>query len=334
MSANIFAVSINEPWEIAVVWVAAFLAIGIISIFPALVVTIFCHTMYRSPKKKRTRECTDKKDESQMRMFAEGVTWAEQFKDITEQLHIVNDGLNQYGEYINFGFDKCAVILQGRSESLLYSYYFADVYAKNGYNILVVDFRANGFSDGKYSTMGIKESDDLVLWIKLIKERYRIDDFTVHGVCIGGAAAIYAYLKLKQQGLPLIKKIVTDGLFKSPYEIFKYNFKKYKGPIFPVLHLVFLLAFLLAKVRLFSETPMKYMKDIDIPILFIWSVKDMFCIEPKSRELFEACASKDKELCFFPEGRHSHVRSVQAAEYDKVIEKFLSDKALIQSEVD
>ena len=323
----ISAVALNNPWVITGIAAAAFIIAGGIGVFFAIFITIFYHTMYRSPRKKRTRECTDTKDEQQARMFEDGKIWVKQFKDITEELHIVNDGLNLYGEYINFGYDKCAVILQGRSESLLYSYYFADVYAKNGYNILAVDVRAHGLSDGKYQTAGIKESDDLIVWIKLIQEKYSINDFTLHGVCVGGATAVYTYTKLKNEGGGLVKRIVTDGLFQSYYEIFKGHFKKLKKPVFPMLYLVFFLAFVFAKARLFKETPIKYMKYIDIPFLFIWSAKDIFCIKPKSEELFLACASKYKELRFFPEGRHSHVRSSQEAEYDEAIAGFLQKYA-------
>ena len=319
----ISAATINSPWITAAIAVAVSAAAGGFVLFLITSILIFYHTMCRNPKKKRARECTNTKDEQQMRMFDEGIIWAEQFKDKTEELHIVNEGLNLYGEYINFGFDKCAVILQGRTESLLYSYYFADVYAKNGHNILVIDARAHGLSDGAYRTAGIKESDDLVMWIKLINEKYSINDFTIHGICVGGASAIFAYIKLKNEGSGLIKRIITDGIYQSYYEMFKENFKMRRKRPFPMLHIVFFYAFIFAKVRLFRETPMKYIRDIDIPILFIWSVKDLFSLKSKSEELFEACASKDKELCFFPEGRHSHVRSAQAAEYDGAIAKFL-----------
>jgi alpha-beta hydrolase superfamily lysophospholipase len=315
--------TIDNPWVIVGIYAAAFLALVSILMFLLLVFLIFINTSYRSPLKKRTRECTRKKDESQMCMFSEGVALSEKFKDITEQLHIVSDGLNLYGEYINFGFDKCAVILQGRGESLLYSYYFADVYAKSEHNILVVDVRACGLSDGKYQTGGIKESDDLILWIKLINERFNIVDFTIHGICIGGATAVYAYSKLKKMGNGLLKRIVTDGLFKSYYELFKAHSIAYKAPILPAIYVVFFLIFILAKARPFKETPIKYMKDIDIPILFIWSAMDKFSIKPNSEELFEACASEHKEICFFPKGRHSHVRASQKVKYDELIAKFL-----------
>jgi len=313
----------DNSWVTTGIYAGIFLVVTSILIFMLLVLLIFFNTSYRNPLKKRTRECTRKKDESQMRMFSEGVAWADKFKNTTEQLHIVNDGLNLYGEYINFGFDKCAVILQGRGESLLYSYYFADVYAKNEHNILVVDIRAEGLSDGKYQTGGIKESDDLILWVKLINERFNIADFTIHGICIGGATAVYAYSKLKKDGNDLLKRIVTDGLFKSYYELFKAHSKVYKAPILPAIYVVFFLIFLLTKVRPFKEIPIKHMKNIDIPILFIWSAMDKFSIKPNSEELFEMCASEHKEVCFFPKGRHSHVRASQKAEYDELIAKFL-----------
>jgi len=323
MSTIISVVTLSNPWIIAA---AAFLVAGCLGMLFLLPSVIFYNTNYRNPKKKRTRECTNKKDEQQMRMFNEGVEWSDRFKDKTEELSIVSgDGLTLYGEYVNFGYDKCAVILQGRTESLLYSYYFADVYYKNGCNILVFDFRAHGLSDGKYQTGGIKESDDCVLWIKLINEKYGINDFTIHGICIGGAAAVYTYVKLKSAGSGMVKRIVTDGLFQSYYEIYKGYFRMYKWPSF-LLHCAFICFFLIyafTGVRLFKETPLKCMKDMDIPILFIWSKQDIFCTKPKGEELFNACASKYKELRFFKKGRHSHVRSSQKVEYDEVIAKFL-----------
>ncbi|MCL2324847.1 MAG: lysophospholipase [Actinomycetia bacterium] len=311
-----------------IIWIiVCFLAASYLIMNLAAAPAVFLNTMYRNPKKTRTRACSDTRDEDQKRMFAEGIAWSQRYRDKTVQLSIVDDGLNLYGEYLDLGFERCAIILQGRTESLLYSYYFADVYARCGYNILVIDPRAHGLSDGSYHTAGIRESDDLVAWIQLINARWQISDFTLHGVCVGAATALYAYVKLKEEGSDLIKRIVTDGLFISNYEMYKRNFRIYKQPPFPALHLTFLLAFLLAKVRMFRETPLSTMGDIDIPILFIWSEQDIFCVRQKNEQLFAACASDHKELCFFPEGRHSHVRSAQEVEYDKVIASFLQKHA-------
>lgn len=282
---------------------------------------IFIHTLYRNPKKARTRKCGEENCEDQKKIFDQGVAWATDYQDSTEDLHIVNDGLNLYGQYINLGYDRCAVIVQGRTESLLYSYYYADVYVKSGYNILVIDTRAHGLSDGNYITAGVQEHKDLIRWIELIKTRYGIGSFVIHGICIGAATAVYTYCALKKENL--IQKIVLDGIFTNYYEIFKNHIIERKKPVFCFVYLTFFLTYLCTGARLLKETPYKRMSEIDIPVLFMWSKKDIYCIEEKNREVFAACQSKDKEVRFFPDGGHSFVRFSHREEYDKTVLAFL-----------
>lgn len=298
-------------------------SLGIL-VFITFAFVLFFLTTCRNPFKKRKRECSNKKDAANVRMFAEGTAWAEQYNDKIEQLQIVSGSLKLYGQYINFGFNKCCMVIQGRAESLLQSYYFADVYAKNGYNILVIDVRAHGLSDGIYQTGGIKESDDLLLWIKLINEKYKITDFTIHGVCLGAAIAIYTYSKLKKEGNKLVKRIVTDGLYESYFELYKGHIKAFSGwSINPAIYATFFLIFIFAGFNPFKANPIDYIKDIDIPVLFIWSTMDQFCPRLNSEELFKACVSEYKEICLFNKGRHAHIRAAQKNEYDEIIAKFL-----------
>jgi hypothetical protein len=304
---------------IIIICIAFFLFSGVIFSF-CVAYQIFKNTLYRSSKTIRTRACSGDSIEEQKQVFEEGIKWAENYKDLIDELSIKNDGLNLFGEYINLKHDKCAIIIQGRTESLLYSYYYADVYAKNGYNILTIDTRAHGLSDGKYLTAGIKEHKDLILWIDLIKERYSINDFVIHGVCIGAATAVYAYCATKDTA---IKKIVSDGLFTSYYEIFKNHIIERKRPVWFFIYLTFFYSYLLDGVNILKKTPYKHMNELDLPILFIWSKKDIYCTMDKSKELFGACASKNKKLKFFPEGRHSFVRFCNKQGYDKVIDEFL-----------
>ena len=76
------------------------------------------------------------------------------------------NGLKLVGEWFDYGFDKTVIILPGRRETLVYSYYYAQPYKELGINVLVIDQRAHGLSEGTYSTCGIKEADDVKLWLK------------------------------------------------------------------------------------------------------------------------------------------------------------------------
>ena len=87
-------------------------------------------------------------------------------------LQIENDGLQLFVEYFDFGADRCVIILPGRCESLIYSYYFASPYEEAGFNVLVVDTRCHGKSEGTYNTIGVKESQDILKWAKVIHEQF------------------------------------------------------------------------------------------------------------------------------------------------------------------
>ncbi|MDR0491463.1 MAG: lysophospholipase [Oscillospiraceae bacterium] len=307
---------------VTVIWVVAVssVAFGLFFSFFASY-RIFFNTLYRSEKKAKTRECSNVDDEGIKYMFEQGCKWAEEHKDKIEELHIVSDGLNLYGEYVDFGCDRCAIIVQGRTESLLFSYYFADIYAENGYNIFVMDIRTHGLSDGKYITAGIREHKDMVLWIDMIKNRYSMESFLIHGLCIGSAVAIYTHCATKKDNL--IKKLVLDGTYTNYYEMFKNHMIERKKPVLFFVHLTFFYVHLLDGANLLKETPYKRVGEIDIPVLFIWSRKDIYCLEEKNRDLFAACKSENKEMRLFPNGGHSYVRLSNKEDYDKAVVEFL-----------
>ena len=312
-------------WEITLIVVGSFILLNLIIMMVLPPHIIFYNTVYRSPRKPRVRECTNKKDEDQIKMFQEGIQWANSYNDKRISLEITNEGLNLKGEYINFGSNKCAIILQGRTESLLYSYYFAKPYAEEGYNILVVDLRAHGLSGGKYQTGGVKEGKDLAAWIKYIEKRFNIESFVFHGICIGGATAIYATLNLDESTQNKIQKIVCEGLFATYFEMFKLNFAVYKKKPFPMLYLTFILARIYTGVDFFKNRPINVISKIKCPILLIYSEEDNFSPKESCENLYKACLNPLSKLVFFPHGRHSHVRSLNTESYDEEIKTFLNN---------
>jgi len=307
--------------NIIIILLVGGVAVGVFLVF-LTANRIFVNTLYRSDKKPRSRDISDPSYVDLKRMHDQGRAWAEKNKDKAVELHIVNDGLNLYGEYFDFGYDKCAVIIQGRTESLLFSCFFADLYADNGYNVFVMDIRAHGMSDGKYITAGIQEHRDIIVWIELIKSKFSIESFVIHGMCIGAAAAIYTHCAMKKENL--IKKLVLDGAYTDYYEMFKNHMIERKKPIFCFVYLTFFYTRLLEGTNLLKMTPYKRAGEIDIPVLFLWSVEDPYCFKEKNEALFAACKSEGKAMKLFPIGGHSYVRLLNKADYDKTVVEFLS----------
>ena len=93
---------------------------------------------------------------------------------------------------------------------------------KMGRNLLVVDQRASGKSEGTTICFGIKEKYDCLEWIKYALERFGDIPIMLTGVSMGGATVLMA----SELDLPEnVKCIVSDCPYTSPYEIIAREFK-------------------------------------------------------------------------------------------------------------
>jgi len=129
------------------------------------------------------------------------------------------DGLRLHGRYyyvkdgapLNIGFhgyratalrDFCV----GANESL-----------KRGHNLLLIDQRGQGLSEGNTITMGIKEHRDAASWVDFAIDRFGADvKIVLYGVSMGAATVIMATsLDLPQN----VKGVVADCPYCAPKDI-------------------------------------------------------------------------------------------------------------------
>ncbi len=290
-------------------------------ILPLIIIAhyVFRQQMVRTSKDKWKRGCSATDNEEQVRMYDEGLVWASQYKDKIIEVSIKNEGLNLVGEYFDFGYDKCVIILQGRTESLLYCYYYAEPYKDLGYNILVVDSRAHGLSDGKYNCAGLKEYKDIIEWTKYIKKRFNIKKFLIHGICIGSATGLYA---ITESGLDCYEGIIADGMYTTFYETFKNHMIDEKRRVHPFIDIMLVIMRIRCGVNIKNKGPIKSIKKLDLPILFLYSLEDKFSLPEKSQLLYDLCPS-EKEIVWFEKGAHSHIRINNKEKYDESIKTFV-----------
>lgn len=318
-----------------VIMLLTLLAAAVVFLLLVGLVVMLCITYYiaryvykeqlvRTSEDKWGRSCSFPDDEEQVKMWNDGVAWMEQNRSRITEVQIENDGLKLYGEYFDFGADRCVIILPGRCESLVYSYYFAPPYEKAGFNILVVDTRCHGKSDGKYNTIGVKESTDVLKWAEYVHERFGNREIYFHGICIGTSSGLFA---LQADRCPAyLKGLVTEGCYVSFPETFKRHMMALKRPIFPVLQLVMFEIYRHTGTNVYKQKPISAITRIrsDCRVLFLYGEKDIFSIPEKSRQLFDACASEDKKLVWFEKGGHSHLRINNTEQYDQAIIDFFS----------
>ncbi|MBP5177420.1 MAG: alpha/beta fold hydrolase [Clostridia bacterium] len=304
-------------------------ALALLGVILPLILTIFIsrkiylYHFFRDDPQKWGRVCSWEQNKEQVEMYEKGLEWFEANKQFKKDVHIVNrEGMDLYGEYFDFGHDKAVLIHQGRTEACRYSYFFAPPYQKAGFNVLVIDPRAHGLSDGKYNTLGNKESGDIVEWCAFLHDEMAIKKIVLHGICIGSAAALYA---LTKDDCPdYIRGLVAEGMYADFYDSFKNHIIELKHPTFPVLQECDLWA------KKYAGIPMKYgpkcvIVMYDKPLLMLHSAMDPYSLPDKAVKLFESCPSKSKRFKMFPTGQHSHLRAVYEKEYDEEIVSFLEE---------
>ena len=304
-------------------WVIA----GILLFLVAGIIVMICVTMPIAQKVYETmlvktepdkwlRECSAPENEEQVQMWEDGCKWADEHRAAMQEVDIVHDGLHLYGEYYDFGSKSCVMILPGRGECLKYSYYFARPYEELGMNVLVIDQRAHGKSDGRYNTIGVKEHRDVIEWIHFLERTYGIEKLWFHGICIGSVSAILASISGE---CPIIQGMVLEGAFVSFRETFKRHMQELHKPVIPVCDEVMYDLKKYADADTGKYAPIRLVDQITVPVLFLFGKKDVFSIPKKSVQLVNKCASPQKKLVWFEEGGHSHLRINNTEKYDQAI---------------
>ena len=304
------------------IWVVSILiASGIIMMILTYIIAsyqVYIKTLSRVSKESWSRDIPSSLAPQSLEMYDIGLKWSSEHINYKKDVHIVSEGLNLYGEYYDFGKKTCAIILSGRTESLRYGYFFAAPYASKC-NILVIDPRGHGLSDGKFNTIGFEESKDIKNWVCFMHDEFGIESFIFHGICIGAAGGIFSRV-LRE--CPYVKAIVTEGMFPRFYESMKNNLIEKKKPVFIFIDLIDYW------MKHFTKHSMKFgpldiIDKLDVPLLMLHSKQDLYSKPDYALKLFNKAGSKVKELVWFDIGKHSMIRINNMEQYDKSINEFL-----------
>lgn len=85
---------------------------------------------------------------------------------------------------------KTVLLVHGFLDSAAGLGYLAEVYHEDGWNVCSIDLRAHGESGGNRMTMGVREAQDLALWIDCLIRRYGTTRLVLHGISLGGAVVL------------------------------------------------------------------------------------------------------------------------------------------------
>jgi uncharacterized protein len=211
----------------------------------------------------------------------------------------------------------CHGVWTGRRECLPLALKFRAA----GYNVLCFDFRAHGASDGRFTSVGFHETNDVLGAVHYLRDRPEVDParIAVIGFSMGAAATIQAAARC-----PEIAAVVADSAYASFVDAAKYSFSLVtRVPHFPIAPMAMRWAKWIVRVDAERLRPVDVISRIaPRPLLITHGVLDEIVPVRHAYTLFKA-AEEPKELWVVQGAHHVGARDNDPDTYFERVEQFL-----------
>ena len=304
----------------------------ILIIIAILVIVFFLATGLYIFKSTVTRELHDiEKSYSRYvenNLFDEALYNSASKEDITLKSF---DGLNLTSTLImnENPTNKFIVLVHGVSICYVGSLKYFDIFYKNGFNVLIVNQRRHGKSEGKYSTYGFYEKYDVNMWIEYLKSRFGNDIILgLHGESMG-AGTVMETIPLNDS----IKFVIEDCGYSNFHELIGFQITHaYKNRLVRKIlrpSLIFANFFMKTKAKKKKKkiVPIDIVASTSLPMMFIHGKEDYFVPWYMAVDLYKAKTKGYKELYLVEGAKHAEALEVNKILYEKKIMTFI-EKAL------
>lgn len=238
-----------------------------------------------------------------------------------EDLYINSfDNLKLHALFINNNTNKTIICVHGyKAKDGLYDFGMSAKFLNSlGYNLLFVDNRAHGLSQGKYIGFGVLDSVDINSWVDYLVTNMNQETIILYGMSMGAATVMNAQNNK-------VKAIIADCGFASGYDEVAYQIKKmYHLPPFPIIPISNVLLKLLAHYSLKEKEAYKSIKNYKNNLLIIHGDKDHFVPTRDAYKIFDN-ATCHKRILIVPGASHAKSYLKDTKLYEQTIKEFLDE---------
>lgn len=188
-----------------------------------------------------------------------------------------------------------------------------------GRNVLLIDQRCHGRSEGHTITFGILERMDVLNWIRYANERFGNVPILLNGVSMGAATV----LMVSGMDLPEnVKAVIADCPYDAPSNIIRKVLGQDMGmPVKLVYPLIRFGGMLYGKFNLDADSPLAAVKKAKIPILLIHGDDDRFVPYEMSCNI-RAAAPEKIEFHTVPGAGHALNYMTAPEKYREIVHGF------------
>lgn len=233
------------------------------------------------------------------------------------------DGLKLHGLFIqNKQADKVVLCAHGYRGSAYGDFAgSAQMLVQENCDLLLIDERGCGKSEGEYITFGVKEKDDILQWLKWLRTQTDLPVY-LYGVSMGSSAVC---LCADQKQID-VRGIIADCGYSSAYQIMTDCCRSwFHIPGYPLIWFVDFWSILIAHAPLFTANVKKALQESNIPVLLIHGTDDDFVLPKHAKINYEACSSEKKKLVWIKGAGHAVSSLHDPDEYQKALHAFFME---------
>ena len=167
----------------------------------------------------------------------------------------------------------------------------AEAFHELGYDVLLVDFRGSGGSDGYATTIGYREADDVAAACDLAGGSGRSAVGAVWAL-MGGAAVLRALAVGESRPAAVILECPFDRLLRPRRTAFAVGL-----PSFPAAELLVFWGGVQHGYSGFDHNPVEYAAAVECPTLFLHGERDARVAPAEAREVFDRLGGKKTWAC-------------------------------------
>ena len=196
---------------------------------------------------------------------------------------------------------------------------------KHNWNLLLCDLRAQGDSEGEFSTLGVLEKYDCLDWVEWAQNRFGDKNpIFLMGVSTGASIAMMS----SNLGLPKsVRGIIDDCGFTSTMEMIDVNCKSHLPDYIPTRMFDFFVEMgtsVWGHFCISKADACKAVSQTDIPILIIHGDRDTQAPLSMAYRLYDSCIS-EKQLYVVHGANHAENYRKDPEGYENVIAQFVEE---------
>lgn len=237
------------------------------------------------------------------------------------------DQLKLVGRFHNANSNKTVIVVHGFGQNYQEMQQYCQFFYERNFNVLAVDNRAHGESEGRSVGFGWLDRKDILSWVNYLNEKQPENQILLFGLSMGGTAVCC----VSGENLPNnVVGLISDCAFANADRQISHIMKRNKLNLKFIKNHLYSFSKRVHGLDVLEIDAIKQVKNCKIPILFLHGGADNFVPVENIFDLYNAAPENLKEKHIIEGAEHAMSYPIAGVLYERIINEFLKKRTKIE----